>query len=152
MSCLYSYDKAHRSRRINPIVRGVCSHLPAAWPQVFNQEVARPTTDRPKGPKGMDATTAPGILVARRTRAVVARLAIAQALTGANSAVIFATGSIIGSMLAPNPSLATLPLSIFVLGMASGTLPVGFVARRYGRRAALIAGPPSGGGWGKTAV
>jgi MFS family permease len=92
----------------------------------------------------MDATTAPGILVARRTRAVVARLAIAQALTGANSAVIFATGSIIGSMLAPNPSLATLPLSIFVLGMASGTLPVGFVARRYGRRATFIAGTASG--------
>jgi MFS family permease len=100
----------------------------------------------------MDATTAPGLLVARRTRAVVARLAIAQALTGANSAVIFATGSIIGSMLAPDQSLATLPLSIFVLGMASGTLPVGIVARLYGRRATFIAGTACGAVCGALAM
>ena len=92
----------------------------------------------------MDATTAPGLLVARRTRATVARLAIAQALTGANSAVIFATGSIVGSMLAPDASLATVPLSIYVLGMALGTLPTGVIARLYGRRATFVAGTACG--------
>ena len=37
-----------------------------------------------------------------RARSNVVRLAAAQALTGANSAVIFATGSIVGATLAPS--------------------------------------------------
>ncbi|MCO5132127.1 MAG: MFS transporter [Xanthobacteraceae bacterium] len=76
----------------------------------------------------------------RRARANVARLSIAQALTGANSAVIFATGSIVGATLAPRLSLATLPLSVYVLGLAMATLPTGYVSRRYGRRAAFVIG------------
>jgi MFS family permease len=71
-----------------------------------------------------------------RARANIARLAVAQALTGANTAVIFATGSIVGAAIAPNMSLATLPLSIYVVGMAVGTLPTGWVSRTYGRRIA----------------
>ncbi|CBJ37421.1 exported protein of unknown function [Ralstonia solanacearum CMR15] len=35
------------------------------------------------------------------------RLATAQALAGANSTVVYATGAIIGNVLAPNPALAT---------------------------------------------
>ena len=77
-------------------------------------------------------------------RANVRRLAAAQALTGANAAVIFATGSIVGAQLAPDISLATLPLSIFVLGLAAGTLPTGVVSQAFGRRAAFIAGAGSG--------
>jgi MFS family permease len=88
----------------------------------------------------MDATTSNGVLEHRRTRDTVARLAVAQALTGANAAVIYATGSIIGAMLAPDVSLATLPLSVFVVGMATGTLPTGAISRRYGRRVAFILG------------
>lgn len=64
----------------------------------------------------------------------VLRLAAAQALAGANSTVVYATGAIIGNMLAPSPALATVPVSIFVVGMAAATLPVGAVARRYGRK------------------
>jgi MFS family permease len=79
-----------------------------------------------------------------RLRANVARLAAAQALTGANSAVIFATGSIIGATLAPNVSLATVPLSIYVLGLAAGTLPAGAISRAYGRRVAFIIGTGCG--------
>ena len=75
-----------------------------------------------------------------RVKANVVRLAAAQALTGANGAVIFATGSIIGATLAPNISLATVPLSLYVLGMAAGTLPTGAIARAYGRRAAFMIG------------
>ncbi len=41
-------------------------------------------------------------------------LAAGQALAGANNTVIVATGSIIGSMLAPDKSLATLPISVMV--------------------------------------
>src|SRR3954447_2131791 len=79
-----------------------------------------------------------------RTRANVLRLAAAQALTGANSAVIFATGSIVGATLAPDISLATVPLSMYVVGIATGTLPTGAISRAYGRRAAFILGTGCG--------
>lgn len=50
----------------------------------------------------------------RRARSNVLRLAIAQALAGANSVVIMTTGAIVGSMLAPSPVYATVP-SLFML-------------------------------------
>lgn len=74
----------------------------------------------------------------------VLRLSTAQALAGANSTVVYATAAIVGHMLAPSEILATLPISIFVVGMAAGTLPAGAIARRHGRRAAFLAGT----GWG----
>ncbi|WGR90967.1 MFS transporter [Bradyrhizobium sp. ISRA443] len=80
----------------------------------------------------------------RFERANVIRLAIAQALAGANSTVIYATGAVVGDMLAPAKALATLPISIFVVGMAACTLPAGAVAQRYGRRAAFMAGTGCG--------
>ncbi len=76
----------------------------------------------------------------RRSRANVLRLATAQALAGANATVIYATGSIIGNTLAPSPAMATVPISVFVVGMAAGTLPTGWIARHHGRRAAFLAG------------
>ncbi|MEA2883084.1 MAG: hypothetical protein QOH32_2340 [Bradyrhizobium sp.] len=79
-----------------------------------------------------------------RARANVMRLAAAQALSGANSAVIFATGSIVGATLAPDISLATVPLSMFVVGLAAGTLPTGAVSRAYGRRVAFMIGTGCG--------
>jgi MFS family permease len=79
-----------------------------------------------------------------RVRANVTRLAAAQALTGANSAVIFATGSIVGASLAPDVSLATVPISMYVAGLAAGTLPTGMISRAYGRRVAFIAGTACG--------
>ena len=77
---------------------------------------------------------------ARTGQGNVVRLAIAQALAGANSTVIYATGAILGNMLAPDKALATLPVSALVVGMAASTLPAGAIARRYDRRAAFLAG------------
>jgi MFS family permease len=79
-----------------------------------------------------------------RAKSNVVRLAAAQALTGANSAVIFATGSIVGATLAPSISLATVPISMYVLGLAAGTLPTGAISRSYGRRVAFIIGTGCG--------
>jgi MFS family permease len=79
-----------------------------------------------------------------RARSNVVRLAAAQALTGANSAVIFATGSIVGATLAPDISFATVPLSMYVVGLAAGTLPTGAISRAYGRRVAFIIGTGCG--------
>lgn len=87
-----------------------------------------------------DVTSTREIADEARVRANVVRLAAAQALTGANSAVIFATGSIVGATLAPDMSLATVPLSMYVVGLASGTLPTGAISRRFGRRAAFVIG------------
>jgi MFS family permease len=67
-------------------------------------------------------------------------LAVAQALAGGNNTVVLATGGIAGAMLAPDKGLATLPISIYVLGLWIGTLPVGALARRFGRRAAFQVG------------
>lgn len=80
----------------------------------------------------------------RSGTANVVRLAIAQALAGANSTVVFATGAVVGNMLAPSKVLATLPISIFVVGMAACALPAGSVARRYGRRTAFMVGTGCG--------
>jgi len=88
----------------------------------------------------LDVTASEEIADDARARANVARLAAAQALTGANSAVIFATGSIVGATLAPSMSLATVPLSMYVLGLAAGTLPSGAISRRHGRRVAFVIG------------
>ncbi|QOZ80014.1 MFS transporter [Bradyrhizobium sp. CCBAU 53351] len=88
----------------------------------------------------LDVTSTHEIAEDARARANVVRLAAAQALTGANSAVIFATGSIVGATLAPDMSLATVPLSMYVLGLAAGTLPTGAISRRFGRRVAFVIG------------
>lgn len=80
----------------------------------------------------------------RFERANVVRLAIGQALAGANSTVIYATGAVVGDMLAPTKALATLPISIFVVGMAACTLPAGVIAQRHGRRAAFMIGTGCG--------
>lgn len=80
----------------------------------------------------------------RLARSNVARLAIAQALAGANAAVIYAIGAIIGAQLAPDSALSTLPISLFVVGMAACIPPSGVIARRYGRRAAFLWGSACG--------
>lgn len=92
----------------------------------------------------MSETTISDAAADARARANVKRLAVAQALGGANSAVIFATGAIVGSTLAPSASLATVPISIFVVGLASGTLPTGMISRSFGRRVAFIIGSGAG--------
>lgn len=72
------------------------------------------------------------------------KLAVGSALAGANASVIFATGAIVGAGLAPSPSLATAPVSIFVVGMALATLPVGWISRNFGRRTAFQLGSSLG--------
>lgn len=75
--------------------------------------------------------------LARRNALV---LAVAQALAGGNNTVIVSTSSIVGAVLAPNKGLATLPITAMVIGMWFGSLPLGALARRFGRRFALQVG------------
>ncbi|HZS63187.1 MAG TPA: MFS transporter [Xanthobacteraceae bacterium] len=82
-----------------------------------------------------------GDRLARRNALV---LAVAQALGGANTIIVVTTGGIVGAMLAPDKGLATLPITVMVLGMWAGTLPLGALARRFGRRIALQIGSALG--------
>src|SRR5215469_1797816 len=122
----------HSPRPIAPVDRVAASLHSAAAKR-------RPATGL-TGNAMIDVTASQEISGDARARANVVRLAAAQALTGANSAVIFATGSIVGATLAPTVSLATVPLSMYVLGLAAGTLPTGAISRAYGRRVAFMIG------------
>ncbi len=86
-----------------------------------------------------DQSTEHGIddRLARRNALV---LAAGQALAGGNNTVIVATSAIIGVVLAPDKGLATLPITMMVFGMWLGTVPLGLLVRRYGRRNALQVG------------
>ncbi|KAB2906567.1 MAG: MFS transporter [Burkholderiaceae bacterium] len=90
------------------------------------------------------AANSPTVLPEKIQRANIWRLSIAQALAGANSVVVYATGAIVGDLLAPTPMLATLPISIFVVGMAACILPMGSITRRHGRRTAFLLGTGAG--------
>jgi MFS family permease len=79
--------------------------------------------------------------LARRNAMV---LSVAQALAGGNNTVIVSTASIVGAVLAPDKGLATLPITCMVIGMWLGTLPIGFLARVFGRRVALQSGSAFG--------
>src|ERR1700712_4304072 len=78
-----------------------------------------------------------GDRLARRNAKV---LAVAQALAGGNNTVIVTTGGIVGAMLAPERGFATLPITMMVFGIWLGTLPVGALAHRFGRRTAAQVG------------
>lgn len=82
----------------------------------------------------------------------IIRLAAAQALAGANSVVFYATGAIVGNAIAPSASLSTLPVTMFVLGMAASILPFGVLARQRGRKAAFMTGTGAGAITGLTAA
>jgi MFS family permease len=66
-------------------------------------------------------------------------LSLAQALSAAGMMTIFLLGGIIGSELAPLPQIATLPVSLTVVGLAATAIPAALIMERVGRRNAFIA-------------
>jgi MFS family permease len=81
----------------------------------------------------------------RRARRNVAVLAVVQALGGACAPIAIALGGIVGyGLLGDDKSLATLPITAFVVGTACGTLPAGALMRRFGRRAGSVSGLSAG--------
>lgn len=65
-------------------------------------------------------------------------LSATQALCMSGSFLFFLLGGIIGSGLAPTPGLATLPVSLVIVGLAASVLPAGKLMRRLGRRPAFV--------------
>ncbi|CAM7820150.1 MFS transporter [Leclercia adecarboxylata] len=82
----------------------------------------------------------------------IIRLSAAQALAGANSVIFYATGAIVGNAIAPSASLSTLPVTMFVMGMAASILPFGALARHRGRKTAFMVGTGAGVITGLTAA
>lgn len=79
--------------------------------------------------------------IARRNIIV---LTAAQALGAASPPIIISLGGIVGQSLAPSTALSTLPVSLFNLGLALGTLPAALVMRRFGRRNGYLLGASFG--------
>lgn len=70
-------------------------------------------------------------------------LACAQALGGANPAIVVSLGGLVGQTLA-DKDIATLPVSVMNLGLALGTIPAAMMMRRFGRRAGYLLGTSLG--------
>ncbi|WP_094463854.1 MFS transporter [Pannonibacter phragmitetus] len=67
-------------------------------------------------------------------------LTMAQALGAASPPIIISLGGLVGQQLSSDPALITLPVSLFNLGLAMGTLPAAYVMRRFGRRSGYLLG------------
>lgn len=67
-------------------------------------------------------------------------LTTAQALGAASPPIIISLGGLVGQQLSSDPALVTLPVSLFNLGLAMGTLPAAFVMRGIGRRNGYLLG------------
>ncbi len=65
-------------------------------------------------------------------------LSATQALCMSGSFLFVLLGGIIGSQLAPSPALATLPVSVLVLGLAASVVPAGALIHRFGRRTVFV--------------
>ena len=67
-------------------------------------------------------------------------LFIAQPLVMAASPVIVFIGGILSTSMASDPSLATLPVTVMILGVACGAIPAAMLAKNKGRRFAIFTG------------
>jgi predicted MFS family arabinose efflux permease len=65
-------------------------------------------------------------------------LALAQACAACGTIVLVTFGGIVGTALAPFPAIATLPLSLSVLGVALTSIPAALLMQRVGRKPAFI--------------
>ena len=82
----------------------------------------------------IDATETAGF---RRNLTV---LILAQSLGAASGPIVISLGGLVGQDLATDPALATVPVSIYNLGLALGTVPAAWIMRQYGRRSGYLLG------------
>ncbi len=67
-------------------------------------------------------------------------LAACQALLLMNGVTLIAVNTLVGLALAPNRSLASLPVTAYVVGTALTTVPAAYFMKRHGRRAGFMLG------------
>ena len=81
---------------------------------------------------------------ADNTRRNVALLTACQAMLFTNNSTLIAINGLAGLALAPTPSLATLPVTCWVVGGAIATMPASQYMRKVGRQPGLIRGAAIG--------
>ncbi|MEM8843296.1 MAG: MFS transporter, partial [Pseudomonadota bacterium] len=93
----------------------------------------------------MSTTTLPESLTddSRAKRAVVL-LIWAQSVLGAQMPVHFILGGLAGNHLAPNPALATVPITMIVLGSMFAAPVMSWIMGRWGRRTGFVLGAVAG--------
>ncbi|MGB5292624.1 MAG: MFS transporter, partial [Lysobacterales bacterium] len=74
----------------------------------------------------------------RNVPAQVWRLMMAYALMMAGTSLMVLIAGIIGTQFAPSPGLATLPVALTIVGLATSTLPTGRLLNRFGRRKVFV--------------
>jgi MFS family permease len=79
-----------------------------------------------------------------RAKRNVAVLVLAQAFLGAQMPMIFLVGGLAGKSLASNVCLATLPISMIVLGSMLFATPISHIMQKYGRRTGFFLGALGG--------
>jgi predicted MFS family arabinose efflux permease len=79
-----------------------------------------------------------------RAKRNVIVLVMAQAFLGAQMPMIFILGGLAGQSLATNLCLATLPISLIVLGSMLAATPMSAIMQKWGRRAGFFVGATSG--------
>ncbi len=70
----------------------------------------------------------------------ISLLFMAQPLVMCSAPIIVFIGGLLASELATNASLATLPISLMILGVAAGSIPAAIIAKSKGRKFAVFAG------------
>ncbi|WP_171121531.1 MULTISPECIES: MFS transporter [unclassified Ruegeria] len=85
--------------------------------------------------------SSPNDSVAKRNVAV---LVAVQAVLGAQLPIIFIVAGLAGQSLATNACLATLPISLIVLGSMLAATPISAIMQRWGRRAGFLLGATAG--------
>lgn len=72
-------------------------------------------------------------------------LILAQAILGSQMSITFILGGLAGQYLSPNPCLATLPISLIILGSMLTAPVMATVMQKHGRRAGFMLGVVAGG-------
>lgn len=75
----------------------------------------------------------------QQTTRNVGLLSVCQALAQTQMVLVFSVSAIIGATLAPNPALATVPISLQFITMCLSTVPAAQLMKRIGRARGFIA-------------
>ena len=67
-------------------------------------------------------------------------LAVAMIFSSCSAIIVFTSAGIVGTMLSPATSLITLPVSTFVIGIATTTIPASLFMGKFGRKFGFMLG------------
>ena len=79
-------------------------------------------------------------MTSQNPRTTILLLAIAQSLYSCAVITVFATGPLVGLMLAPSQGYATWPVTSFVVGSMVAVWPASYLMKIYGRKPVFVAG------------